>query len=157
MSNADDSRRNWRNSEVLRRPSNSRNDYRGHYENGRGDHIHKDSGESFSRGNRRQGGRLNVLKVITAQGPKCQNVRIVELNVRIREFEKPWMFHVLADLEYPCILGVDFISGSQVVLDFDRKALAIPDSQIEKVVITIEEESVEIDLTKTGLEESQKK
>ncbi|GFT69117.1 hypothetical protein TNCV_3905041 [Trichonephila clavipes] len=28
MSNADDSRRNWRNSEVLRRPSNSKNDYR---------------------------------------------------------------------------------------------------------------------------------
>ncbi|GFT15460.1 uncharacterized protein TNCV_3264751 [Trichonephila clavipes] len=35
MSNADDSRRNWRNSEALRRPSNGRNDYRGNYENGR--------------------------------------------------------------------------------------------------------------------------
>ncbi|GFW70196.1 uncharacterized protein TNCV_4467551 [Trichonephila clavipes] len=35
MSNADDSRRNWRNLEVLRRPSNGRNDYRGNYENGR--------------------------------------------------------------------------------------------------------------------------
>ncbi|GFT99506.1 retrovirus-related Pol polyprotein from transposon 297 [Trichonephila clavipes] len=67
------------------------------------------------------------------------------------------MFHVLADLEYPCILGVDFISGSKIVLDFDRKALAIPDSQIEKVVTTIEEGNAEIDLTKTGLEESQKK
>ncbi|GFW03071.1 uncharacterized protein TNCV_156911 [Trichonephila clavipes] len=28
MSSADDSRRNWRNSEVLRRPSNGRNDYK---------------------------------------------------------------------------------------------------------------------------------
>ncbi|GFT57578.1 retrovirus-related Pol polyprotein from transposon 17.6 [Trichonephila clavipes] len=28
MSNADDSRRNWRNSEVVRRPSNGKNDYR---------------------------------------------------------------------------------------------------------------------------------
>ncbi|GFW62711.1 hypothetical protein TNCV_2624741 [Trichonephila clavipes] len=57
------------------------------------------------------------------------------------------MFHVLADLEYPCILGDDFISGWKIVLDFDRKALAIPDSQIERVVTTIEEGNV--DLTKT--------
>ncbi|GFX76108.1 uncharacterized protein TNCV_1834831 [Trichonephila clavipes] len=78
------------------------------------------------------------------------------MNVRIREFEKPWMFHVLEDLEYPCILGVDFISGSKIVLDFDRKALAIPDSQIEKIVTTIDEGNVEINLTETGLEESQK-
>ncbi|GFY29019.1 retrovirus-related Pol polyprotein from transposon opus [Trichonephila clavipes] len=48
----------------------------------------------------------------------------------------------------------DFISGSNIALDFDRKALAIPDSQIEKVVTTIEEGNVEIDLTKTGLEEN---
>ncbi|GFW30828.1 retrovirus-related Pol polyprotein from transposon 297 [Trichonephila clavipes] len=56
-----------------------------------------------------------------------------------------------------CILGDDFISGSKIILDFDRKALAIPDSQIEKVVTMIEEGNVEIDLTKIGLEESQKK
>ncbi|GFU86181.1 uncharacterized protein TNCV_368391 [Trichonephila clavipes] len=77
--------------------------------------------------------------------------------MRIRELVKPWMFHVLADLEYPCILGVDFISGTKIVLDFDRRALAIPDLQIEKVVTMIEEGNVEIDLTKTELEESQKK
>ncbi|GFV06686.1 uncharacterized protein TNCV_2950081 [Trichonephila clavipes] len=67
------------------------------------------------------------------------------------------MVHVLADLEYPCILGVDCNSGSKIAVDFDRKVLAIPDSQIEKVVTTIEEGNREIDLTKTGLEESQKK
>ncbi|GFU93710.1 retrovirus-related Pol polyprotein from transposon opus [Trichonephila clavipes] len=59
---------------------------------------------------------------------------VVELNIRIRDFEKPWLFHVLADLEYPCILGIDFIGGSKIILDFDRKSLAIPDSQINKVV-----------------------
>ncbi|GFX84836.1 uncharacterized protein TNCV_4996681 [Trichonephila clavipes] len=91
-----------------------------------------------------------------AQGAKCQNIGIVELNVRITEFEKPWLFHVSADLEYPCILGEDFISGSKIILDFDRKSLAIPDSQIDKVVKTIEEEKVEIDLSKTKLEEKQK-
>ncbi|GFS97210.1 uncharacterized protein TNCV_715621 [Trichonephila clavipes] len=82
---------------------------------------------------------------IAAQGAKCHNFGVVELNIRIREFEKPWLFHVLADLEYPCILGIDFIGGSKIILDFDQKSLAIPDSQIDKVVKTVEEEKVEID------------
>ncbi|GFV57525.1 retrovirus-related Pol polyprotein from transposon 17.6 [Trichonephila clavipes] len=60
------------------------------------------------------------------------------------------------DLEYQYIHGVDFISGSKIILDFDRKSLTIPDSQIDKVVKTIEEGNVEIDLSKTGLEERQK-
>ncbi|GFX98731.1 hypothetical protein TNCV_1503091 [Trichonephila clavipes] len=64
---------------------------------------------------------------------------------------------MLADLEYPCILGVDFISGSKIVLDFYRKALAIPYSQIEKVVKTIEEGNVEIDLIKKVGRKSEKK
>ncbi|GFV02193.1 uncharacterized protein TNCV_3516481 [Trichonephila clavipes] len=95
-------------------------------------------------------------EVITAQGANCQNIGVVELNIRIREFEKPWLFHVLADLEYPCILGIDFIGGSKIILDFDWKSLAIPDSQVDKVVKTVEEEKVEIDLSKTKLEEKQK-
>ncbi|GFX65803.1 uncharacterized protein TNCV_2043361 [Trichonephila clavipes] len=72
-------------------------------------------------------------QVITAHGAKCQNIGIVELNIRITEFEKPWLFYVLADL------------------------LEIPDSQIDKVVKTIEEEKVVTDLSKTKLEEKQKK
>ncbi|GFV36166.1 uncharacterized protein TNCV_4411681 [Trichonephila clavipes] len=79
-------------------------------------------------------------RVITAQGAKCQNIGVVELNIRIREFEKPWLFHVLADLEYPCILGIDFVGGSKIILDFDRKSLAIPDSQIDNVDKTAKEE-----------------
>ncbi|GFW19087.1 retrovirus-related Pol polyprotein from transposon 17.6 [Trichonephila clavipes] len=92
-----------------------------------------------------------------AQGAKCRNIGVVELNIRIREFEKPWLFHVLADLEYPCILGIDFIGGSKLILDFDRKFLAIPDSQINKVFKMVEIEKVEIDLSKTKLEEKQKR
>ncbi|GFY09812.1 uncharacterized protein TNCV_3697741 [Trichonephila clavipes] len=79
------------------------------------------------------------IEVITAQRAKSQNVGIVELKVQIREFEKPWLFHVLLDLEYPCNLGVDLINGSKNILDFDRKSLVIPDSQIDTVVKTIEE------------------
>ncbi|GFY30290.1 uncharacterized protein TNCV_4065411 [Trichonephila clavipes] len=93
--------------------------------------------------------RKSRVQVITTQGAKCRNVGILELQVRIREFVKNWMFHVLPDLEYPCILGVDFISRSKIVLDFDRKSLAILNSQIEKVVTTIDEGNLEIDLTKT--------
>ncbi|GFW54028.1 uncharacterized protein TNCV_3828361 [Trichonephila clavipes] len=206
MSNADDSRRNWRNSEVVRRPNNDRNDYRSNYENGhqgnqwfdsrnrfkkgdrrfngrgyqfrnwrqkndfsRRDRRNRGSSENFSRGDRMQRGRLNVLKVsddqndqtqlanegITAQGAKCQNVGIVELNVRIREFEKHWLFHVLADLECPCTLGVDFMNESKIIFDFDRKSLVISEVQIDTVIKTIEEENVEIDLSKIRLEEKQ--
>ncbi|GFY22086.1 uncharacterized protein TNCV_3297301 [Trichonephila clavipes] len=53
MSNADDSRRNWRNSEVLRRPSNGRNDYRGNYEKGRQGNQCFDSRNRFQRDDRR--------------------------------------------------------------------------------------------------------
>ncbi|GFW69596.1 uncharacterized protein TNCV_489401 [Trichonephila clavipes] len=71
-------------------------------------------------------GDINLeIEVITAQGAKCRNMGVVELNIRIRDFKKPWLFHVLADLEYPCILGIDFIGGSKIILDFDRKSLAI--------------------------------
>ncbi|GFT31426.1 uncharacterized protein TNCV_608471 [Trichonephila clavipes] len=71
--------------------------------------------------------KKSSTQMITAQGDKCQNIGVVELNIQIREFEKPWLFHVLADLEYSCILGIDFIGGSKIISDFDRKSLAIQD------------------------------
>ncbi|GFS66865.1 uncharacterized protein TNCV_230471 [Trichonephila clavipes] len=222
MSNVDDNRRNWRNSEDVRRPSNDRNDYGGNYENGRegnqwfesrnrfqkddqrfndrgyqfrnegekddfsrGDHRNTGSSENFSRGDRRQRGRLNVLKVSDVQSDQTQSANEVPIKLSAicmspvklpfvfvllnetftkalwdtgaeKKFENPWLFHVLADLEYPCILGVDFISGTKIILDFDRKSLMISDSQIDKVVKTIEEGEVETDLFMTKLEEKQK-
>ncbi|GFV08060.1 uncharacterized protein TNCV_1046891 [Trichonephila clavipes] len=60
---------------------------------------------------------------------------VVELNIRIRDFKKPCLFHVLANLEYPCILGIDFIGGSNIILDFDRKSLAIQESQVEDIKV----------------------
>ncbi|GFW15561.1 uncharacterized protein TNCV_4657011 [Trichonephila clavipes] len=53
MSKADDSRRNWRNSEVGRRPSNGRNDSRGNYENGRQGNQWFDSSNRFQKVDRR--------------------------------------------------------------------------------------------------------
>ncbi|GFY20276.1 uncharacterized protein TNCV_209081 [Trichonephila clavipes] len=53
MSNADDSRRKWRNSGVLRRPNNGRNDYRGNYEKGRQGNQWFDSRKRFQKDDRR--------------------------------------------------------------------------------------------------------
>ncbi|GFX46352.1 uncharacterized protein TNCV_238141 [Trichonephila clavipes] len=53
MSNADDSRINWRNAEVLRRPSNGRNYYSGNYENGRQGNQWFDSRNRFQKDGRR--------------------------------------------------------------------------------------------------------
>ncbi|GFV14926.1 histone-lysine N-methyltransferase SETMAR [Trichonephila clavipes] len=89
--------------------------------------------------------------VVTAQGAKCRNIAIVELQIRIREFLKAWQFHILADLEYPYILGVDCIRELKIVLDFDRKSLTIPE-----IIPSIDEGNLEIDLTNTGLDEGQK-
>ncbi|GFV30820.1 uncharacterized protein TNCV_3261511 [Trichonephila clavipes] len=162
MSNADDSRRNWRNSEVVRRPSNGRNDYRVNYENGRQRNQWFDSKKRFQKNDPRFNDRgyqfINGGQKDDFSRGDSRNRGSSKNFSRgdTREFEKPWMFHVLADLEYPCILGVDFISGSNIILNFDRKSLEIPDSQIDKVIITIEERNVEIDLSKTGLEERHK-
>ncbi|GFT82398.1 hypothetical protein TNCV_2388921 [Trichonephila clavipes] len=51
----------------------------------------------------------------------------------------------------------DIKGGSKIILDFDRKSLAIPDSQINRVVETVGKKKVEIDLFKTKLEEKQKR
>ncbi|GFT90168.1 uncharacterized protein TNCV_1347691 [Trichonephila clavipes] len=260
MSNVGNNRGNWRHSEVVHRPNNGRNDYRGSHQNkrqgnqwfesrnrfqnedhrfndrgyqfrnrgqnddfSRGDQRNGGSSENFSRGSRKQTGRLNILKVndikgdqtqsinqspiklsaicmspielpyvpilldetftktlwdtgaeksfiyrkrytkniffkqvkksstqvITAQRTKCRNMGVVELNIRIRDFKKLWLLHVLADLEYPCVLGIDFIGGSKIILDFDRKSLAIQESQVED--IEVDAENLRVDLSETKL------
>ncbi|GFY08427.1 uncharacterized protein TNCV_1358321 [Trichonephila clavipes] len=93
--------------------------------------------------------KKSSTRVITAQGAKCRNMGVVELNIRIRYFEKPWLFHVLADLEYPCILGIDFIGGSKIILNFDRNSLAIQESQVED--IQVDDRNLRVDLSETKL------
>ncbi|GFT11259.1 uncharacterized protein TNCV_1143831 [Trichonephila clavipes] len=165
LSKEDDRRRNWTDAEIIHKPNDRRNNYVGNYENGRQMSQGFDCGNRFNMDNRRFNTndrryqfrmKKSSAQVITPQGAKCRNEEIVELHIRIREFVKPWQFHVLEESEYPCILGVDFISGSKIVLDFDRKSLEIPDSQVEKVIPSIDEGNLEIVLTKAGLEESQK-
>ncbi|GFV20515.1 uncharacterized protein TNCV_4142761 [Trichonephila clavipes] len=105
MCNVDNNQVNWRNSEVVHRPNNGRNDYRGNYQNkrqvnqwfesrnrlqnddrrfndrgyqfrnrgqnadfSRGDQRNRCLSENFSRGSRKQMGRLNVLKVSDIKG-----------------------------------------------------------------------------------------
>ncbi|GFS97209.1 uncharacterized protein TNCV_715611 [Trichonephila clavipes] len=53
MSNVGNNRGNWRNSEVVRRPNNGRNDYRGNYENIRQENQWFESRNRFQNDDRR--------------------------------------------------------------------------------------------------------
>ncbi|GFS86197.1 uncharacterized protein TNCV_660831 [Trichonephila clavipes] len=234
MSNVGYNRGNWRNSEVVHRPNNGRNDYRGNHQNNRqgnqwfesrnrfqnddrrfndrgyqfrnrgqnddfsrGDQRNRGSSENFSRSSRKQMGRLNVLKVNDIKSDQMQSinqspiklssicmspVQLPYVPILLDEFftktlwdtgaEKPFiseatyqkyffykqvkkwstqpcLFHVLADLEYPCILGIDFIGGLKNILDFDRKSLAIQESQVKD--IKIDSGKLRVDLSETKL------
>ncbi|GFT32153.1 retrovirus-related Pol polyprotein from transposon 297 [Trichonephila clavipes] len=46
-------------------------------------------------------------RVVTVQGAPCSHLGRVELQIRIREFQKPWEFHILDNMQYQCILGID--------------------------------------------------
>ncbi|GFY03817.1 retrovirus-related Pol polyprotein from transposon 17.6 [Trichonephila clavipes] len=78
----------------------------------------------------------------------------VELQIRIREFQKTWEFHILNNMQYQCILGIDFIKESKFTLDFDQEKLFIPDNQIKQLQKM--EKPVEIHLSDTKLGEGQK-
>ncbi|GFV09332.1 retrovirus-related Pol polyprotein from transposon 297 [Trichonephila clavipes] len=46
-------------------------------------------------------------RVVTVQGAPCSHLDRVELQIRIREFQKPWEFHILDNMQYQCILGIN--------------------------------------------------
>ncbi|GFW43574.1 retrovirus-related Pol polyprotein from transposon 297 [Trichonephila clavipes] len=89
-------------------------------------------------------------RVVTAQGAPCCHLGRVELQIRIREIQKTWEFHILNDMQYQCILGIDFMKESKLILDFDQKSLIIPDDQIKQLPKA--EKPVEIDLSDTKLD-----
>ncbi|GFW57119.1 uncharacterized protein TNCV_540361 [Trichonephila clavipes] len=93
-------------------------------------------------------------RVVTAQGtPFCYSGR-VELQIRIRDFQKTWEFHIRNNMQYQYILGIDFMKESKLTLDFDKKSLIIPDDQIKQLPKV--DKPVEIDLSDTKLGEGQK-
>ncbi|GFW32855.1 uncharacterized protein TNCV_1774231 [Trichonephila clavipes] len=57
--------------------------------------------------------------VVTAQGAPCCLLGRVELQIRIRDFQKTWEFHILDNMQYQCILGIDFMKDSRLTLDFN--------------------------------------
>ncbi|GFT72463.1 retrovirus-related Pol polyprotein from transposon 17.6 [Trichonephila clavipes] len=93
-------------------------------------------------------------RVVTAQGASCCHLGRVELQIRIQEFQETWEFHILNNMQYQCILGIDFMKESKLTLDFDQKSLIIPDDQIKQ--LSRVEKPVEIDLSDTKLGERQK-
>ncbi|GFX61254.1 uncharacterized protein TNCV_3407281 [Trichonephila clavipes] len=72
-------------------------------------------------------------RVVTAQEATCCHLGRVELQIRIREFQKTWEFHILNKMQYQCILGIDFMKESKLTLDFDQKSLTIHDNQIKQL------------------------
>ncbi|GFW16164.1 uncharacterized protein TNCV_4263291 [Trichonephila clavipes] len=92
--------------------------------------------------------------VVTAQGAPCCHLGRVDLQIRILEFQKTWEFHILNNMQYQCILGIDFTKESKLTTDFDQKSLIILDNQIKQ--LSIVEKPVEIDLSDTKLGEGQK-
>ncbi|GFX37440.1 uncharacterized protein TNCV_3106921 [Trichonephila clavipes] len=86
--------------------------------------------------------------------PRQKTKDRVELQIRIRDFQKTWEFHILDYMQYQCILGIDFMKDSRLTLDFDKKSLVIPDDQIKPLPVV--EKPVEIDLSNTKLGERQK-
>ncbi|GFX36194.1 retrovirus-related Pol polyprotein from transposon opus [Trichonephila clavipes] len=93
-------------------------------------------------------------RVVTAQGAPCCHLGRVELQIRIRDFQRTWEFHILNSMQFQCILGIDFMNESILTLDFDKKSLIIPDDQIKQLPIV--EKPVEIDVSVTKLGEGQK-
>ncbi|GFW03900.1 uncharacterized protein TNCV_2050161 [Trichonephila clavipes] len=93
-------------------------------------------------------------RVVMAQGTTCCHFGRVELQIRIREFQKTWEFHILNNMQYQCILSINFMINSKLTLDFDKKSLVIPDDQFKQLPIV--EKPVEIDLSDTKLSEGQK-
>ncbi|GFW76657.1 uncharacterized protein TNCV_4943741 [Trichonephila clavipes] len=71
-------------------------------------------------------------RVVTAQGAPCSRLGRVELQIRIREFQKPWEFHILNNMQYQCILGIDFMKASRLTLDFDQQFLTIRSNNCRK-------------------------
>ncbi|GFT56960.1 uncharacterized protein TNCV_189601 [Trichonephila clavipes] len=92
-------------------------------------------------------------RVVTDKGAPCCHLGWVELQIRIREFQKTWEFHILNNMQYQCILGIDFMKESKLTLNFDQKSLIIPDNQIKQSPKV--EKPVEIDLSDTKLGEGQ--
>ncbi|GFW69355.1 uncharacterized protein TNCV_487041 [Trichonephila clavipes] len=61
-------------------------------------------------------------RVVTAQGAPCCHLGRIELQIRIREFQKTSEFHILNNMQYQCILGIDFMKESKLTLDFDQES-----------------------------------
>ncbi|GFV64336.1 uncharacterized protein TNCV_2502541 [Trichonephila clavipes] len=93
-------------------------------------------------------------RIVMAQGAPFFYLGWVELQIWIQEFQKTWEFHILDNMQYQCILGIDFMKDSRLTLDFDKKSLVIPDDQIKPLPIV--EKPVEIDLSNTKLCDRQK-
>ncbi|GFX06119.1 hypothetical protein TNCV_446941 [Trichonephila clavipes] len=68
---------------------------------------------------------------------------------------RQWCFHVVEEMQCRCVLSVDFVKAMKISLYFDQKMLMILELEI-KMVLRVDEQ-IEVDLSHTNLDESQKR
>ncbi|GFX69668.1 retrovirus-related Pol polyprotein from transposon opus [Trichonephila clavipes] len=135
MSNVGNNRGNWRNSEVVHRTNNGRNDYRGNYQNNR------QGNQWFESRNRFQNDDHRFNDMGYQFRNRGQNDDFIRGNQRNRGSSENFSRNSRKQM------------GRLNVL----KVSVIKDLQINKVVKTVEIEKVEIDLSNTKLEEKKKR
>ncbi|GFU52521.1 uncharacterized protein TNCV_2115171 [Trichonephila clavipes] len=92
MSNVGNNRGNWRNSEVVRRPNNGRNDYRGYYQNSRQGNEWFESRNRFQNDDRRLtigdiNSEIEVKMAILVEETKEIGVRV---KILVKVVENKW-------------------------------------------------------------------
>ena len=65
------------------------------------------------------------ISVNTAQRQECVNKDQIQLKVEIQAVKTVWTFHVIEGLQFPCIIGVDFLNENEVDLKFSSQAITI--------------------------------
>ncbi|GFW42616.1 uncharacterized protein TNCV_4258091 [Trichonephila clavipes] len=144
MSNVGNNRGNWRNSEVVHRPNSGRNDYRGNYQNSRQGNQWFESRNRFQNDDRKFNDRGYQFK------NRGQNDDFNRGDQRNRGSSENFSRGSRKQMGRLNVLKVtDIKGGSKIILDFDRRSLAIQDSKVED--IKVDKGNLRVDLSETKL------
>ncbi|GFW22613.1 hypothetical protein TNCV_2764251 [Trichonephila clavipes] len=144
MSNVGNNLGNWRNIEVVHRPNNGKNDYRGSNQNNRQGNQWFESRNRFQNDDRRFNDRGYQFR------NRGQNDDFSRGDQRNRGSSENFSRGSRKQMGRLNVLKVnDIKGGSKIILDFDQKSLAIQESQIED--IKVDDGNLHVDLSETKL------
>jgi len=72
-----------------------------------------------------QPSRNQVSRLSAADGYPLRVTGTVDLTLNIQGLKIPHTFHVVDNLNYNCILGIDFMSNTQAYIDFGNNTLSV--------------------------------